>query len=270
MTLKFLAGLFGRKRKAAPQAQPVNGIEVDAQWNAASETMADAVSPVAVQTDLDETGTGKVAEIPSALDSLGKSRGDQVANIWDLEDGAPGSVLGMPASGAAGGVGASKTRRNRTRLLGFEKSSDETVDLFQDAPRVEATGERMLCPAGFLMVMSGPGRGHVFPVMSGMSTIGRGIDQVISLDFGDNAISRDTHAAIVYDAALGGFVLGAGGKANIVRLNNKPVISNETLHDGDAIQLGETTLQLKAICDADFDWADAEDGEDLDDDVAIA
>lgn len=53
-----------------------------------------------------------------------------------------------------------------------------------------------------------------------------------------------------------------------MRLNNKPVISNETLTSGDVIKIGETTLRFVALCDKTFSWSDGADGED--EDVAIA
>ena len=104
--------------------------------------------------------------------------------------------------------------------------------------------------------------------MAGMSQIGRGEDQAVQLDFGDNSISRTNHAAIVYDADSKEFLLGHGGKSNIVRLNDKPLISNEALKTGDVIRIGETVLRFVALCDDTFSWNDGASGED--EDVAIA
>ena len=98
---------------------------------------------------------------------------------------------------------------------------------------------------------------------------GRGEDQAIQLDFGDNSISRSNHAAIVYDTETHTFSLGHGGKKNIVRLNGKPVISNETLSSGDKIKIGETTLHFVPLCSEEFNWSEDDDtGEN--DNVAIA
>ena len=103
-----------------------------------------------------------------------------------------------------------------------------------------------------------------------MSQIGRGEDQAIQLDFGDNAVSRTNHAAIVYDAEKHTFLLGHGGKSNIVRLNDEPVISNEALKDGDMIRIGETTLRFTPLCSPEFNWADDNTDDEENDDVAIA
>ena len=106
-------------------------------------------------------------------------------------------------------------------------------------------------------------------VTEGVSQIGRGTDQTIALDFGDMAISRQHHAAIAYDPMSHQFHLGHGGKSNLVRLNGKPLLSTAVVGDGDEIQIGETTLVLKVLCTADFNWSSVDSEGDADD-MAIA
>lgn len=188
-------------------------------------------------------------------------------NIWDL-DGAP--ALPAPAEAAEPGArvlaGPPRKSRTKTRLLGFDKSDGRVVDLFANPVELPSQGTRF--PVGWIVVVTGPGRGESYTLQAGMSQIGRGEDQAISLDFGDGAISRTNHAAIVYDPESFQFYLGHGGKSNIVRLNDKPVISNEMLKNGDLIRLGETTLRFVALCDAAFNWSD--DAEAEADNVEIA
>lgn len=159
---------------------------------------------------------------------------------------------------------------NKTRLMGFD-TSDGRAKLFdEDSAETVETG-RCQFPVGFVFVTKGPGLGETFAIRSGMSQIGRGEDQAVRLDFGDQAISRTNHAAIVYDPKAHTFLLGHGGKANIVRLNGAPVVNTNDLRDGDEIELGETRLRFVGICSKDFNWdiAQAED-EGSDDDVEIA
>ncbi|MEM7642158.1 MAG: FHA domain-containing protein [Pseudomonadota bacterium] len=203
------------------------------------------------RTEVDATAAPAEAPVPT--------------NIWDMEppaatedpaDGAPGT----PA--AAGPAPTARVRRTRTRLIGFETSQGDLVDPFSGADPLTDTSPTVRFPVGWLVVRRGPGRGHGFALTSGMAQIGRGDDQAIQLDFGDTAISRDNHAAIVYDAQSRSFLLGHGGKANIVRLNDRPVLSNETLSDGDEITIGETTLLLRTLCGSDFSWEEDDDGDD--------
>ncbi|MEM6939167.1 MAG: FHA domain-containing protein [Pseudomonadota bacterium] len=145
-------------------------------------------------------------------------------------------------------------RRVRTRMLGFDAGlADAVHDPFkkdEDPAQLAARTH----PVGWIVVTEGPGQGHAFGLYNGVSTIGRGTDQAVALDFGDTSISREKHAAIAYDDESNSFFLGHGGKSNIVRLNNRPVLSTEDLQHGDEVRLGETTLRFVALCGADFAW----------------
>lgn len=164
-----------------------------------------------------------------------------------------------------------KVNANKTRLMGFDTSDGHVTELFSEEKKTKET-TRFQYPVGMVMVTKGPGFGECFAVKTGMSQIGRGEDQAIKLDFGDMAISRENHAAIVYDPEEHTFLLGHGGKSNIVRLNGKPVVSTSDMKDGDEIEIGETRLRFVAICTKDFNWTsndDSEEGTD-DDDLEIA
>ena len=154
--------------------------------------------------------------------------------------------------------------------MGFDTSDGRIVDLFGEEKTTTETGRFKLAVA-VVMGTKGPGLGECFASKTGMSQIGRGEDQAIQLDFGDMAISRENHAAIVYDPKEHTFLLGHGGKSNIVRLNGKPVVSTSDLKNGDEIEIGETRLRFVALCSAEFNWdsAEKEEGND-DDDVEIA
>lgn len=162
------------------------------------------------------------------------------------------------------------TNANKTRLMGFDTSDGRIVDLFGEDKTTTETG-RFQHPVAVVMVTKGPGLGECFAIKTGMSQIGRGDDQAIKLDFGDMAISRENHAAVVYDPKDHSFLLGHGGKSNIVRLNGKPVVTTSDLKNGDDIEIGETRLRFVALCSKDFNWdmTETEEGTD-DDDVEIA
>lgn len=162
-----------------------------------------------------------------------------------------------PALGRAAGRGGGRVK---TRLLGFNPAA--ATDPFareRDRAGPPAYAE---FPVGWLAVTRGPGRGATFTLHAGVSTIGRGADQTVQLDFGDTAISREQHAAIAYDPEDHSFYVGHGGKANLVRLNNRPVLATEVLKSGDSLRIGETELRFIALCDQSFAW-DADQGGDL-------
>ncbi|MEM1351195.1 MAG: FHA domain-containing protein [Pseudomonadota bacterium] len=168
----------------------------------------------------------------------------------DLSQGVTLDAVPAPATGRA----SRRAGRVKTRLLGFNRGGESEGDPFSDVVEATATAQRERFPVGWLVIVEGPGIGHSFSLFTGASMIGRGEDQVIRLDFGDNAISRQNHAAIAYDEEQNKFYLGHGGKSNIIRRNTRPVLSTEELHHADLIRIGETTLRFVALCGSDFRW----------------
>ncbi len=159
-----------------------------------------------------------------------------------------------PAAGRAG----RRAGRVKTRLLGFNRADAAAGDPFGIAVEATATAQREKFPVGWLVIVEGPGVGHAFSIFTGASMIGRGEDQVIRLDFGDNSISRNNHAAVAYDEEQNKFYIGHGGKSNIIRRNARPVLSTEELHHADLLRIGETTLRFVALCGSDFQWQASE------------
>ena len=157
---------------------------------------------------------------------------------------------------------APRAGRAKTRMLGFNGAESAETNVFERVnTRTESAYDRF--PVGWLVLIEGPGRGASFTLQYGVSNIGRGENQTIRLDFGDNSISRESHAAIAYDEDLNSFFIGHGGKSNLVRLNGRPVLSTEELSNADMIRIGETTLRFVGFCSPEFAW-------DLTDDEEIA
>ncbi|GGE37327.1 FHA domain-containing protein [Actibacterium pelagium] len=168
-----------------------------------------------------------------------------------------------PAVAAEPEISPAPRRRNarvKTTFLGFERSDGRIEDIFAggQTDQEASTKNDVEFPVGWLVISKGPGRGAQVSLQAGVSQIGRGDDQSVQLDFGDNGISRANHAAIAFDDEERKFFLGHGGKANIVRLNGKPVLSTEELSNGDEIRISETTLHFVALCGEDFTWAEDE------------
>lgn len=217
----------------APKPQPEPAVEAE---EAPQAEMPDLSAPLLLK---DEAPLEDFAR-PATL-----------AEAETAEDAGP--LVDVPMAAAA--RPARRGGRVKTRLLGFEQSH-ATADPFAKAREestVEQTAEARF-PVGWIVVLKGPGRGASFTLFSGVSQIGRGEDQTVRLDFGDTSISRQGHAVVAYDPEQRKHFLGHGGKANIVRLNNMPVLSTEELRHGDLIRLGETTLRFVALCGENFDW----------------
>jgi hypothetical protein len=175
---------------------------------------------------------------------------------------APAHANSVQASGHA--TARPSSTRVKTRLIGFHTEA-AAPDVFASPSAAETLPQAPCFPIGWLVVTDGPGRGASFTLRAGLSTIGRDSDQTVSLDYGDNAISRERHVAIAYDDEENRTFVGHGGKANIVRHNDMPLLSTEELADGDTIKIGKTVLRYVAFCSTQFSWsqtttADSHDG----------
>ena len=277
--MKFFDWLFRRKAKASRAAR-FDGSEAEQiqATKAAIESVARGNGPASGRFPKLSDGTPEVLTQTANSAVVAKEGPTPAMNIWEMEGepAAPASPpMPTPAREIAADAGVRRrATRTKTRVLGFEPQPASVVPLF-DEGRMDDTiepGDKsgvVMYPTGWLAIKSGPGRGATFPVLRGVSQIGRGTDQTIALDFGDMAISRQHHAAIAYDPMSHQFHLGHGGKSNLVRLNGKPLLSTAVVGDGDEIQIGETTLVLKVLCTADFNWS-AVDSEGDADDMAIA
>lgn len=275
--MKFFDWLFRRKAKASRGARfPGSEAEEIKATRAAIESVAAGSGPAAGRFPKLAGGVTEVLTQTPNSAVVAKDGPAPAVNIWEIEEEAPAPAPApTPAREIAADAGARRrATRTKTRVLGFEPQPASVVPLFDEGRMEESIepGDKsgvVMYPTGWLVIKAGPGRGAAFPVMRGVSQIGRGTDQTISLDFGDMAISRQHHAAIAYDPMSHQFHLGHGGKSNLVRLNGKPLLSTAVVGDGDEIQIGETTLVLKVLCTADFNWS-AVDSEGDADDMAIA
>ncbi|NNE88027.1 MAG: FHA domain-containing protein [Silicimonas sp.] len=193
--------------------------------------------------------------------------GEVRKKIWEMADEVASEVEharheAVPESfvevaPAVSGRAGRSAGRVKTRLLGFQADEGGPKDVFEETAKKaeEAVAAPTQFPAGWIVVISGPGRGSCFTLHAGVSQIGRGEDQAVRLDFGDTSISRNNHAAVAYDDEQGKFFLGHGGKSNLVRLNEMPVLSTEEMSNGDTIRIGETTLKFVAMCGDEFTWS---------------
>lgn len=114
-------------------------------------------------------------------------------------------------------------------------------------------------PVGWLVIIDGPGRGAALTIHYGQNTIGRGDNQQIQLNFGDNRIARETHAYVIYDEIARQFYVRDAGQKNLVRVNQQPVLSPVELKSHDHIQIGATTCLFVPLCTPSFDWLGGED-----------
>lgn len=124
-----------------------------------------------------------------------------------------------------------------------------------DAAPAPAENQALKNPvSGFLVIVSGPGRGSVSMLRYGKNSIGRDDSQTIALDHGDSRISRENHCTVTYDPVSRKFYLQPGEGINLTYLENQPVLAEKQLLAGNQIRVGNTELRFVPLCDKDFDW----------------
>lgn len=101
-------------------------------------------------------------------------------------------------------------------------------------------------PKATLLVIQGADQGLRFELDGGEVTLGRGALNPIRLR--DDEVSR-THAALVFDAAVGGFVLSDRHSSNGTFVNGE-AIQTRKLVNGDQVAMGRTALLFQEVADA--------------------
>ena len=161
--------------------------------------------------------------------------------------------------------------RVRTRLLNFAYYLREDREKRVDAPVTDSAQEVGSQPTsasrkiaevyptfGWLVIIDGAGRGASFPLCKDVSSLGRGSDQDVCLDFGDPYISRSEHATIHQEKDRGLIAVRCGGKRNPVLLNGKLLVGTRLLKHKALITVGQTTLRfvsVDAIDDPETFWS---------------
>lgn len=277
--MKFLRSIFGENDEAGTATgtidagpDPVLAALAELEVKRLRQALAAAAPAPEPEPEVaPEVQVARPSRVVKAKAPLPDGVAPAARSIWDLEDETPKPAAPMTGEGSVGAAPRRATR-TKTRVLGFEAQPAEVVPLFEGAENLPVAATPaggkgyVMFPAGWLIVKNGPGKGASFALSQGVSQIGRGTDQTVSLDYGDMAISRQNHAAIAYDAQTHEFHIGHGGKSNLVRMNGRPLLSTEAARDGDEIQIGETTLILKVLCTPAFNWSSYEaegDGHDM-------
>ncbi len=179
-----------------------------------------------------------------AQNSLAGAAASPTPPVAAVQPPAPREAVKPAAAPAAVPVPAA-SEGGYTRLLPHPGIAN-TPDLAKGAPVV-----------GWLVVVQGPGKGSFRPVFPGSNTIGRLTTQRIPIDFGDDSISGEKQAFLVYDGRKRQFQLVPNlEKSNLVHLNDAAVLSNTEIKAKDRLTVGQTTLLFVPLCGEDFDWAE--------------
>lgn len=109
-------------------------------------------------------------------------------------------------------------------------------------------------PAGWLVIVDGPGQGRAVTLGLHHNPIGRDETNRVALDYGDETISRRKHLLVTYDPEGRRFYVTPGDGTNLCYVNDQPVLASMPLEPGARIRTGRTTLRFVPLCGPDFSW----------------
>ena len=114
-------------------------------------------------------------------------------------------------------------------------------------------------PVGWLVVVTGPGKGNVATLGTGVNFIGRDRKSRVCLDYGDFTISSEEHAKIVYEPLKRKFYVQQGRGTNLTYVDDEVVLAPRELEPLAHVQMGHTVLRFVPLCGPGFSWEDAPD-----------
>lgn len=146
------------------------------------------------------------------------------------------------------------SRPQRIPEPAIEVHQDPETELFIDDGASGTTDHITNPVTGWLVIIDGPGRGAHLKVGLGVNTVGRLKDQRISVDYGDQGISRGNHCLITFDPKTNRFYIQHGEGQNLTYLEGEPVLAPTELPAFSKIQLSETHFMFVPFCGDQFSW----------------
>lgn len=159
---------------------------------------------------------------------------------------------------AVGGLGATeilKTVGFATPSENIGKTEPITGDSFGRTEFVSSSKNSDVLPvSGWLVVIEGKKCGLDFRIHTGDNTIGRSSSNAICMDF-DNAISKEKACLVNYDERHNSFYIIKGDTStNNIYVNDEILLAPKKLNDNDIIEIGETKLIFRALCNDQFKY----------------
>jgi hypothetical protein len=186
---------------------------------------------------------------------------DKYANCPYCANGAGADIPTMQTMVAGNGPmeGADTEKTAIYGVAGDGGSEERTVYMGggsspgAEAPEEMVSDEPILL-AGWLAVISEQGRGTSYTLTFGMNTLGRSEENHVSIQNGDQSISRHKHAMIIYDYENNLFYIKHGEGQFLTYLNGEVLLETKRLHANDRIKLGSTELIFIPLCSENFKW----------------
>lgn len=107
---------------------------------------------------------------------------------------------------------------------------------------------------GWLVCIEGSDYGASFNLKAGKNFVGRGAAANDIVLKGDQGVSREKHAIIVYDPKSKAFMAQPGLSSELFYVNDAVILQATILNAKDVISIGNTKLMFVPFCGPDFTW----------------
>lgn len=113
---------------------------------------------------------------------------------------------------------------------------------------------------GWLVCVKGEEVGESYPLKANKNFIGRSANSDVTIS-GDNSVSREKHAVIIYENHGRVFIAQPGESRELYYINGKVVLNNVQLQAYDILDIGKTRLLFMPLCGEKFCWEDMQEKE---------
>lgn len=153
-----------------------------------------------------------------------------------------------PEKEKSGGTGDEKTQGRHSPTNKNVEGRTVAAWMFADKK------EREIKPVvGWLVCINGPEQGRDYRIKPEGNTIGRSTAKDIYIA-GDNAISTDTHATLIFDYKKNDFYVRPGEKGYNIYLNDEIVLGPQKLNPYDRVEMGKSIFIFVPLCGDRFQW----------------
>lgn len=128
------------------------------------------------------------------------------------------------------------------------QDEEKTISIYQAVKGIDPV-------AGWLVCIEGSDFGGSYTIKSGKNFIGRASNMDIVIH-GDNSISREKHAILLYEPKRRDFIAQPGESRELFYVNDEVVLNSVKLKQYDILTIGNTRLMFFPCCGENFSWDD--------------
>ncbi len=259
----------GNAQQEDPSTMPMGMSPGTAGWGGQEDSVTVAMPAAAQQED---SVTVPYTENPGAAPYAGNPAGQPGAAPYAGSPAGAAPYAGNPAGqpgaapyagdsvtvpysegGPAGTPGNSPLQDAVNKAITGEDDDGKTVSFYKSKKGIDPV-------AGWLVCVEGEDFGASFTIKTGRNFIGRSSAMDVVLH-GDNSISRERHAIVLYEPKRREFIAQAGESRELFYLNDEVVLNPVRLKQYDILTIGNTRLMFFPCCGENFSWDDLDQDE---------